>query len=958
MAKIILLFIFFASVLVSKSLGQRINLTSITSAEVGSMKYKAENIVTKELNDLFNQIANSQNDDDVRKKFIKNSYTVGEKNRIFLNADINVQDDINPTYKSPTNMNDSRLKKYLDDLDLLYGKSNENSIIFSNAKTSFPKQGVDTSTYIYVNVYFNSLFRNTHSQIGEIYTRNYRVADVRLVKENGKWRPFIQSISFFEPKDTLTNFYLNDISIVNPEGLQGADSATIAAKEREIMAEEERKEREKDNEKRRAFMELIGKGDKLLEINDISASLQFYNEAKEQFPMDPLARIKIRNALRRQSENTLSKERIAEGYLRDAGNEEKKRNYQQASKLYNKAISENPDIKDKYVSKIRELDEKWLIVLEIEDKLEAGTVDYKNLVDQCSKAIKKNTSNSDLYLERAKCYRKLENLNKAIDDCTLAIQYDKDNLPALKLKAELLRNRNEKQDNFSALSSYKSYLNIYDEDSSIYENMSDLWLAIKPNDFDKAIEFLDNGVAKNPKWAHLYYKKGLLLVQKNDIQGGKKSFSLALANDSFYAFSYFERGKVELSLKNVSNAALDFDDARRKGLDSASLKIIDNFAQKFYEQASDKFFKQDTLGAIKSIDQAIAISPKKSEYHFRRGEYLITLGKNDEAIASLSRAIELNDNLTEAWFKRGEAYFNKSDYKTASENFSTATKQESKHLPSLKGLGDSYFALKNNAGAAQTYETFIQVANAAKNSTDASTMSQVYNSLGKSYFLISEADEKALNAFKNAIKKNPAYAEAYFNKGLYHHKKNDLNDAIEDLIKSVNIENKNAAWDYELAQTYRDKADFGNARISYTNTLVIDNQKSYPQALYLSGNCSYQLNDYNAALPVYQKVQLAGLDGMIQSFNYELGNIYLNLNKTDSAIIYIQKASLVDSTNGKVIYASAVAQLQKGNQAEALRLFDNALKTGKISKQQIKNDKLVANFKDDKNFKQLIKKYF
>ena len=132
MAKTILLFIFFASVLVSKSLGQRINLTSITSAEVGSMKYKAENIVTKELNDLFNQIANSQNDDDVRKKFIKNSYTVGEKNRIFLNADINVQDDINPTYKSPTNMNDSRLKKYLDDLDLLYGKSNENSIIFSS----------------------------------------------------------------------------------------------------------------------------------------------------------------------------------------------------------------------------------------------------------------------------------------------------------------------------------------------------------------------------------------------------------------------------------------------------------------------------------------------------------------------------------------------------------------------------------------------------------------------------------------------------------------------------------------------------------------------------------------------------------------------------------------------------------------------------------------------------------
>lgn len=958
MAKSFLLLIFSIYLLILRCFGQGTNLTSITSAEVGSMKYKAENIVIKELNDLFNQITNSENESNDIKKFIKNSYTEGEKNRIFLSGDINIQDDINPTYKSPANTIDSKLKKYLDDMDLLYGKSTENSIIFSNTKTSYPKQGVDMTSYIYLKVYFNSFFRNNYTEKDKVYTWNNRVADIRLVKENGKWRPYIQSISFFEPKDTLINFYLNDISIVNPEGLQGADSNTIAAKEREIIAEEERKEREKDNEKRRVFMELIGKGDKSLDVNDFSASLQFYKEAKDLVPMDPLSGMKIRNAIRRQGENTLSKERIAEGYLRDAGNEEKKRNYQLASKLYNKAISENPEIKDKYVSKIRELDEKWLIVLEIEDKLEAGTVDYKNLIDQCSKAIKKNSSNSDLYLERAKCYRKLDNLNKAIDDCNLAIQYDKDNLPALKLKAELLRNRNGKQDNFSALSSYKSYLNIFDEDSAIYENMSDLWLEIKPNDYDKAIEFLDNGLAKNPKWAHLYFKKGLLLVQKNDIQGGKKNFSLALANDSFYAFSYFERGKVELNIKNVSNAALDFDNARRKGLDSASLKIIDNFAQKFYEQASDKFFKQDTLGAIKSADQAIAISPKKSDYHFRRGEYLITLGKNDEAIASLSRGIELNDNFTEAWFKRGVAYFNKSDYKTASENFSTATKYESKHLPSLKGLGDSYFALKNNAGAAQTYEIFIQVANAAKNSGDASTMSQVYNSLGKSYFLINEADEKALNAFKNAIKKNPAYAEAYFNKGLYYHKKNDLNYAIEDLIKSINMENKNASWYYELAQTYKDKGDFQNAKMHYTNTLSIDNLKNYPQALYLSGNCSYQLNDYNAALPVYQKVQTVSLDGLIQSFNYELGNIYLNLNKTDSAIKYIQKASLVDSTNGNIIYAAAVAQLQKGNQSEALRLFDNAFKTGKITKQQIKNDKMVANLKDDKNFKQLIKKYF
>ena len=222
---------------------------------------------------------------------------------------------------------------------------------------------------------------------------------------------------------------------------------------------------------------------------------------------------------------------------------------------------------------------------------------------------------------------------------------------------------------------------------------------------------------------------------------------------------------------------------------------------------------------------------------------------------------------------------------------------------------------------------------------------------------MNETDKRALEAYNNSIKKNPNYSEAYYDRGLYYHKKNELSDAVKDLEKAVSLDTKRAEWYFELANTYRDKNDFQNAATYFKFAISLDSLKKYPTATYLLANCNYQSQNYAGALTNYQEVQSLNLDSGMINFNNELGSTYLNLNKPDSALEYLHKAFLKDSTNGIIMYSIATSYFLKGNSDEALTWFEKAFQTGQFKQKMVKNDKLIANLRDDKRFKAFMKKY-
>ena len=929
---------------------------SITVKESVQIKYKAESLIKRELKDLLNMIANAETDQKYMKDIIYNAHS-GSANKIFDSDKVIIEDDINPSHNSSGNTHDVEVQKYLNDFDLLYSKSMGSSVVFSDIRVS----NIKKTARMYVKVYFNSFFRNQNKTVDTPYKINSRVAEIFLTKQNNHWVPYIAKIGFYNPADTATD-NLYDI-VLKREGNYDAqtlakDSAAIVAEqisiEEELKQQEYKKQVEDDRKQTLLFFNLIEKGDKALDNNDFTEALENYKQARDLRPYDPLPQSKINNLNNKKVRAMLNKEQLFDEYIAKAKIATLKREYKTAIDYYNKAKNEKPDEGSKYDAIIKELTTKFGNIEELEEKYKAGL--YQQTIKEYSALIKKNSTYSDYYLGRGKCYDKVNDYSKALKDYSQAYTLDPTNIEALQYRAELYK-RNK--DYFKALTDYKLYLINYKENPNVYVEIANLLMQINLNNTNDAIKYLDEGLAipALQKAAELYLKKGLLQLDKNDFKNASNNFSSVIKIDSNHAFAYYNRGKCQLQLKNVDNAALDFESSRQKGLDSLYLKNIEAYAESYFQRASLKFNDSAKDSAIILASYAIAINPTKSLYRFIRGEYHFSLNNYKEAINSYDQAIELNNAYTDAYYKRGLGYYHLGTYKTAIENFDKAVKLNPQLYLGHKGLGDSYFALKDYGNASINLEYSIKTIIALKTAPNANVVAEVYNVLGKSYYHLNDF-QKSIAALKNAVKKNNLFAEAYFNRGLSYYKVAELSEAITDIAKAVSIENKYAEWYYYLSRAYQDKKDYQNAALNYGICITKDSAGSFIDAVYLRGYCNYQLQNYQLAIADYLKTLELNQHTAIPSFNNEMGNIYLNTGKHDSALVYYNKTYSTDPTNGYAMYGIACSFTLKGNTDDALGWFEKSFQSKAIAYNEIKKDKLLATIKNDKRFKELLKKYY
>src|SRR5450432_40551 len=927
---------------------------SITIKDAEEIRYKSESLIKREFKDLLNNIANTDIELAETKKIIFNSHS-GSRNRIFLSSKVLLEDDINPGFHSSNNSRDVEVEKYLNDFDLLYKKSDAPSVSFNDVKASNIKKGKT----LYVKVYFTSFFRNPNKTNDTAYTLNNRVAEIRIEKENNKWTPYIARVAFFNPADTA-NDLSNDIVLMREKNtshtsITATDSASVASAQMSFEMEQKEKARkeaiDEDKQETQSFNDFINKGDKALDGNDFTGALKYYKDAKEMRPYDPLPNSKINNTNKAKERATITADQLYDQYVHKAMLAENKREYQNAIGFYNDAIAQKPDKAGLYDAKKRELTDKFRVTSELDEKYKAGL--YKEAIKEYDAAIKKNKTNSDLFLGRAKCYEKTNDLSRAMKDYNDSYEIDRSNLETIQRRAALFKHNN---DYFKALTDYKTYLTINKENTEVYAQMADLRMLINRNIGD-AIKDLDDGIAVDPKAAILYQKKGLLLLEKNDYRAADNNFSTVIKLDSNDALAYYNRGKSQLLLNNPVTAGVDFDAARQKGLDAANIKNIENYAAEYFQRSSLKFNQSAKDSAIKLADYAIAVNPLSSVYRFTRGEYYFSVVNYKEAINNYDEALAIEKNYVDALYKRGLAWYNLGNYKNAIENFTSAVKLNPQLYLAQKGLGDCYLALGEYNNASGNYDNFLQTINAVKTPVNQNIVAEVYNSQGKAYYAVNMY-EKALADFKNAVKKNANYPEALYNRGLALYKTNELSDAIADMSKAISMENNHYEWHYNLGRAYLDKKDFQNAAVSYNTCIKLDTGTKIPLAVYYRGYSNYLLQNYPAALTDYAKVypymeNTAGI-----ALNSEMGNIFLNLNKYDSAYDYYNRAYMKDNNDGVAMYGVGSALFLKGKPDDALSWFEKSFATKKVSYSDIKKDKLIAALKDDKRFKTLLKKYY
>ncbi|UZR96059.1 hypothetical protein [Chondrinema litorale] len=166
---------------------------SLTSKEKESLRYEAGAFV-KELELLLNNISNDESSRLERNTVIENSFSsIG--NQIFFNEKVIIEDDITPSHYNFENVVDLTVEKYLRNFDLFYKKQEYKSIKFSDFYVSDVKEG----SYIYLEVYFKSLFRGSHVNYDLAYKSTSRVATIIATQSGKKWDLKIASIVFYDP---------------------------------------------------------------------------------------------------------------------------------------------------------------------------------------------------------------------------------------------------------------------------------------------------------------------------------------------------------------------------------------------------------------------------------------------------------------------------------------------------------------------------------------------------------------------------------------------------------------------------------------------------------------------------------------------------------------------------------------------------------------------------------------
>jgi tetratricopeptide (TPR) repeat protein len=271
-------------------------------------------------------------------------------------------------------------------------------------------------------------------------------------------------------------------------------------------------------------------------------------------------------------------------YIEQAKFEEKKRNYQKAIVLYSRALTIQPKNGGIYEAHIKDLNTSLRILSDLEEKFQAGY--YRTVIKEYSDYLKKpmlnsNTSNSDYYLGRGKCFDKMgqmtrsyneqvKNYSDALKDYAKSYEYDNDNMETIRCRADLYMRMDRK---IEALTEYKTYLAKDPTDISVYEAISDLHML--SGNFDVAIKDIETGLSQDSidlvSKSRLLVDKGILYARKRDYSIAEDFFTSAIGLDSNNAIAYYARGIARINMKKMQSASGDFSNARRKGLDSTKI---------------------------------------------------------------------------------------------------------------------------------------------------------------------------------------------------------------------------------------------------------------------------------------------------------------------------------------------------------------------------------------------------
>jgi tetratricopeptide (TPR) repeat protein len=182
------------------------------------------------------------------------------------------------------------------------------------------------------------------------------------------------------------------------------------------------------------------------------------------------------------------------------------------------------------------------------------------------------------------------------------------------------------------------------------------------------------------------------------------------------------------------------------------------------------------------FDEAVGVVPDDADLRLDYGNALLQQGNTDKAKIQAQKAVELQPQNSKAEYLLGRVLYEQADYKAASEHLENAIKATGGNVSFEVGydLATTYLQLKDLNRASLIFdEMMIGLGNTA----------QIHVYFGHAYLMTGVYD-RAINEFKEALRKDPKIKEAHYFLGLAYLSRDEDNgweeNAAEDRAEILN----------------------------------------------------------------------------------------------------------------------------------------------------------------------------
>lgn len=401
-------------------------------------------------------------------------------------------------------------------------------------------------------------------------------------------------------------------------------------------------------------------------------------------------------------------------------------------------------------------------------------------------------------------------------------------------------------------------------------------LAPMPENAERAIELLDEALAKYPSASRLWMERGRRNMKRGRNGEACEDFRRAYRANPRLAEAHHLRGRLLAGADDRAGAAAEFRRAleiepehehARVGaawiaeLDGRYREAIDacDRAEAAGRHLDDLYFVRGKARAglghyLRSVeDFGLALARRATPWAYcARGASLGRLGRHEEGMADFEQALALDRAFAEAWSNRGYAKWRLNRLLDALSDLNEAIRLRPGHASTHQSRGRVRFALGDVRGAEADFTECIRLAPGVGFPFHARGLAR--EKLGD--------ESGALEDYERQLAETPGHAETLVRRGMIRSRRGDVRGAAADydLAAGRDPANKDAWTRRGVLRQLR--GDLAGALTDYDRALQLDD--TCPEArmnratvLRAAGRHRESLEEYGAAIQLMPTTGLA-----------------------------------------------------------------------------------------------------